>query len=178
MSLRTEIKGMEQRREDLLDDMHRDVKQLTHQVQQAMSPAALVQKYPFGAMAAAIVAGLFLTRGARRRRSAAEPAGPAAEPARSAAESSTPKSSAKSAFGKIVDTAIRSGAADIIATVPWHEMPGLWRKFRGKSEKSGRPPAAQPDSAEAPKTMQTGETGETGHTGQTADSGETGPHRR
>ncbi len=139
MTLRNEIEAMELRREQLLDEIEADVHQIRQQVRESMSPAALLKKHPIGSMAAMVLAGVVFGRGAGRWASRASAAAPVNEPADSAP---------KKPLGRLVDFAIRSGAVEMLAAVPWRDIPGVFRGMKHRNqEKTSQTPSGPSDSA-------------------------------
>ena len=120
MTLRSEIKSMEIRREQLLDEIHADMNQVGQKLRESVAPAALMKKHPIGILATTVLAGMAFGRGAGRRGSrttstVGEPPGEAAS------------AGPKRPLARLVDFAIRSGAVEMLAAVPWRDLPGMFR---------------------------------------------------
>lgn len=145
MTLRNEIEAMELRREQLLDEIDADVHQIRQQVRESVSPAALLKKHPIGAMAATVLAGVVFGRGAGRWASRAH----ASATASAAAPANEPADSVpKKPLGRLVDFAIRSGAVEMLAAVPWRDIPGMFRGMKHRNqEETSQPPSGPSDSA-------------------------------
>lgn len=126
MTLRSEIEAMELRREQLLDEIQTDMHQISHQMRESVSPTALLKKFPIGMLTATVLAGVVFGRGAGRRNSRANPD---AGTSTSEAVASGPKPP----LSRLVDFAIRSGAVELLAAVPWRDIPGMFRGMKRRS---------------------------------------------